>query len=142
MDEKRVVIKEQSLKDLADVLREKSGTTAQYDIDELVQVARELGMPELEELLVTENGEYTSSKYGFSKVTVDVKPEQEEITITANGEYTPETYGFSKIIVTVPNPELEELTLTEAGTYFPTKYGFSKVIADVPVYRDFEEEVF
>ena len=112
MDEKRVVIKEQSLKDLADVLREKSGTAQPMDIDEMIEVADSLGLPELEELNVTENGEYKPTTYGFSKVTVDVQP------------------------------ELEELTITKGGTYLPTKYGFSKVVADVPVYRNFEEEEF
>ena len=112
MNEKRVVIKEQSIIDLADALREKSGTTAQYDIDELVQVAQTIGMPELEELYTEENGEFIPTAYGYSKVTVDVQP------------------------------ELEELTLTKAGTYTPTKYGFSKVIADVPEYRNFEEVEF
>ena len=108
MSEKRVVIKEQSLKDLADVLREKSGTTAQYDVDELVEVARTLGMPELEELFATENGEYISDKYGYSKVTVDVQPELEELTITKGGTYLPTKYGFSKVVADVPTRNFEE----------------------------------
>lgn len=112
MDEKRVVIKEQSLKNLADVVREKTGTTGQYDIDEMVAAIDTVGTPELEELTATENGEYKPTKYGYSKVTVDVQP------------------------------PLEEITITQAGTYTPTKYGFSKVVADVPVYRNFEEEEF
>lgn len=113
MDEKRVVIKEQSLKDLADILREKSGTTDLYTVDELVEVARSLGLPELEELIVTENG-----------------------------EYLPEVYGYSKVSVNVPDPPLEEITITQGGIYTPTKYGFSKVTADVPTYRNFEEVAF
>lgn len=142
MPDSRIVIEERSLRELADILREKSGTTEPMDIDEMVLIAGDIGLPELEELNVTENGEYTPATYGFSKVTVDVQPELEEITITANGEYTSEVYGFSKVAVSIPDPELEELTLTEAGTYLPTKYGFSKVIADVPVYKNFEEEEF
>ena len=141
MDEKRVVIKEQSLKDLADVLREKSGTAQPMDIDEMIEVADSLGLPELEELNVTENGEYKPTTYGFSKVTVDVQPELEELSVVENGEYTPDTYGYSKVSVNIPDPPLEEITIIKGGIYTPTKYGFSKVVADVPS-RNFEEEVF
>lgn len=137
----RVVIKEQSLKDLADVLREKTGTTQPMDIDEMVAVADTIGLPEQEELNVTENGEYTPETYGFSKVTVDVQPELEELSVVENGEYTPDAYGYSKVSVNIPDPPLEEITITQAGTYTSTKYGFSKVIADVPS-RNFEEEEF
>lgn len=141
MNEKRVVIKEQSLKDLADAVRENAGTFELYDIDEIVEVTKTLGTPELEELNVTENGEYNPTKYGFSKVTVDVQPELEELSVVENGEYTPDAYGYSKVSVNIPDPPLEEITITQAGTYTPTKYGFSKVIADVPS-RNFEEEEF
>ncbi len=140
MDEKRVVIKEQSLKNLADVLREKTGTATQYDIDDMAVAMDSIGMPEQEELNVTENGEYKPTKYGYSKVTVDVQPEREELSVIENGEYLPETYGYSKVTVNV-QPPLEELTITKGGTYLPTKYGFSKVVADVPS-RNFEEEEF
>lgn len=103
MDEKRVVIKEQSLKNLADQVRLKTGTPdTLYDIDDMSEAISVIGLPEQEELNVTENGEYTPETYGFSKVTVDVQPEREEITITENGEYTPTTYGFSKVTVSTP----------------------------------------
>lgn len=71
MSEKRVVIKEQSLVDLADVLREKSGTTNQYDVNELVSGFRSIGTPELEELYTEENGVFIPATYGYSKVTVN-----------------------------------------------------------------------
>lgn len=142
MNESRIVIEERSLRELAEILREKSGTTQPMDIDEMVAVADTIGMPEQEELNVTENGEYKPTTYGFSKVTVDVQPELEELSVVENGEYTPDAYGYSKVSVNIPDPPLEEITITQAGTYTPTKYGFSKVIADVPVYRNFEEEEF
>ena len=112
MNEKRVVIKEQSLKDMADVLRVKTGTTTQYDVDDMVVTISTIGSPELEELYVEENGEYTPTTYGYSKVEVNVQP------------------------------ELEELTITQGGIYEPTKDGFSKVTANIPVYKNFEEEEF
>ena len=108
MDEKRYVVKEQSLKNLADGIREKIGTTTSYDIDEMVVAIDGIGLPELEELNVTENGEYTPTKYGYSKVTVDVQPELEELTITKGGIYTPTKYGFSKVTANVPTRNFEE----------------------------------
>ena len=131
MDEKRYVVKEQSLKNLADVVREKTGTTTSYDIDEMVVAIDGVGLPELEELNVTENGEYTPTKYGYSRVTVDVQPPREEINITENGEYTPTSYGYSKVTVDV-QPTLEELTVTENGIYTPTEYGYSRVTVNCP----------
>lgn len=60
---------------------------------------------DLEELTITENGEYIPS-VGYSKVTVNIEPTLEEITITENGEYTPSGDGFSKVIVDLPDPEM------------------------------------
>lgn len=133
MDEKRYVVKEQSLKNLADQVRIKAGTPdTLYDIDDMSAAISTLGMPELEELNVTENGEYTPTKYGYSRVTVDVQPPREEINITENGEYTPTSYGYSKVTVDV-QPTLEELTVTENGIYTPTEYGYSRVTVNCPV---------
>ena len=132
MNEKRYVVKEQSLKNLADQVRIKAGTPdTLYDIDDMSAAISTLGMPELEELNVTENGEYTPTTYGYSRVTVDVQPPREEINITENGEYTPTSYGYSKVTVDV-QPTLEELTVTENGIYTPTEYGYSKVTVNCP----------
>ena len=133
MNEKRYVVKEQSLKNLADQVRIKAGTPdALYDIDDMSAAISTLGMPELEELNVTENGEYTPTKYGYNRVTVNVQPPREEINITENGEYTPTSYGYSKVTVDV-QPTLEELTVTANGIYTPTSYGYSKVTVNCPV---------
>lgn len=76
-----------------------------------------LNPPILQDLEVTENGEYTAdgSADGLGTVKVNVKPELnlEEITVTENGEYTPsEDYnGFSKVNVEVPAFE-EPLLIT------------------------------
>ena len=132
MDEKRYVVKEQSLKNLADQVRIKAGTPdTLYDIDDMSAAISTLGMPELEELNVTENGEYTPTTYGYSRVTVDVQPPREEINITENGEYTPTSYGYSKVTVD-DQPTLEELTVTKNGIYTPTEYGYSRVTVNCP----------
>lgn len=133
MNEKRYVVKEQSLKNLADQVRIKAGTPdTLYDIDDMSAAISTLGMPELEELNVTENGEYTPTKYGYSRVTVDVQPPREEINITENGEYTPTSYGYSRVTVDV-QPTLEELTVIKNGIYTPTEYGYSRVTVNCPV---------
>lgn len=108
MDEKRVVIKEQSLKNLADQVRAKAGTNLQYDIDEMTEAISKVGTPELEELYTEENGEFIPTTYGYSKVTVSVHPETEEITITKAGIYVPTTYGYKKVVVDVPTRNFEE----------------------------------
>ena len=61
----------------------------------------------------------------------------DEITITENGDYTPDHYGFSKVTVNVenpPQPTLGEINITENGSYKASDYGydaFSKVKIDV-----------
>lgn len=118
MEEKRLVVKEQSLADLASIIRDKACTTEQYSVDELVEVARTIGNPELEELKATDNGVYTPTKYGYSRVEVAVQPECEEIVITENGEYTSTKDGFNKVIVDCPPPPPEEaFTLTGKCDY-------------------------
>ena len=50
----------------------------------------------------------TTTIDGYSEVVVNVEPELEEITITENGEYTPSGDGFSKVIVAVPSETVAE----------------------------------
>lgn len=108
MPESRIVIEERSLRELANILRAKSGTSASMDIDEMIICADGIGLPELEELNTEENGVFTPATYGFSKVTVNVQPEREEITITKAGTYIPTTYGYKKVVVDVPTRNFEE----------------------------------
>lgn len=64
--------------------------------------------PELEEVAITENGEYTPSKAGYSKVFVNVEAESkppniQPLNITENGTYTAsgDIDGYSPITVEV-----------------------------------------
>lgn len=82
----RVAIKEESLKNLADKIREKTGAPAGLDVDDMAVALEGIGMPELEELTVTDNGVYTPETYGFSKVTVDCPMPPEEILLTGDCE--------------------------------------------------------
>lgn len=70
----------------------------------------------LEELEITENGEYlpTTDISGFSKVNVDVQPVLEELTITQNGEYTPQegVNGFSKVVAAFDTSSLPKIIVT------------------------------
>ena len=67
-----------------------------------------LNPPILQDIEVTENGEYTAdgSADAIGKVTVNVEPQPvlEELSVTENGEYEPseEVNGFSKVTVNVP----------------------------------------
>lgn len=72
-------------------------------------------VPRLEDLEVTQNGEYLppTDIAGFSKVSVDVQPTLEELTITANGEYTPQegVDGFSKVTAEFDTSSLPKVKL-------------------------------
>ena len=92
-----------------------------------------VGECELPEVVidVDKNGSY--NVVGVDKVRVNVMPKLEELEVTQNGEYLPPTdiEGFSKVSVDV-QPVLEELTITQDGTYTPQEGvdGFSKVTAE------------
>ena len=62
-------------------------------------------LPKLEDLEVTQNGEYLppTDIDGFRKVNVDVQTVLETLEITANGTYTPQegVDGFSKVVANV-----------------------------------------
>lgn len=81
---------------------------------------------------VERNGSY--DVVGVDKVRVNVQPKLEELEITENGEYLPPTDidGFRKVSVDV-QPVLEELTITQNGEYTPQEGvdGFRKVVANV-----------
>lgn len=93
-----------------------------------------VGECELPEVVidVDKNGSY--DVVGVDKVSVNVVPKLDELEVTQNGEYLPPTdiAGFSKVSVDV-QPVLEELTITANGTYTPQDGvdGFSKVVANV-----------
>ena len=80
---------------------------------------------------VNKNGSY--DVVGVDKVNVNVLPKMEELDVTQNGEYLPPTdiAGFSKVNVDV-KPTLDDLTITENGTYTPQDGvdGFRKVVAE------------
>lgn len=84
----RVAIKEESLRNLADKIREKTGAPGGLDVDEMAEAVASVGAPELEELVVTDNGEYIPETYGYSKVTVDCPmPPPEVFNITETASY-------------------------------------------------------
>ena len=121
-------------------INENGEYTPEEGVDGFSLVVVNVPDPELEELSVTANGTYTPTKYGYSKVDVNVpeqKPEQTKfVTINENGitDITPDegkVLSEVGINVNVPAPELEELSVTANGTYTPTKYGYSKVNVNV-----------
>lgn len=82
------------------------------------------------------NGSY--DVVGVDKVRVNVQPKLEELEITENGEYLPPTdiAGFSKVVANVL-PKITDLVATENDKeYLPADYGadaFGKVKTEIPV---------
>lgn len=115
---------------------DENGTyTPQTGFDGFGEVNVNIPAPVLDDINITENGEYNPVNDGFSKVTVDVPdPVLDDINITENGNYVSEHDGFNNVTVAVPDKPLETKNITENGTYTPSqgKYGFSKVNVAVP----------
>lgn len=95
-------------------------------------------LPIIEELHVTENGEYHTPEGidGYNPVTVNVEgPVIEELHVTENGEYhAPEGVdGYNPVIVQV-DPNCIRLVATENGTYHSPSGvdGFVPVVVNVP----------
>lgn len=93
--------------------------------------------PTLEEITITENGEYTPSGDGYSKVTVEVPvpdgyiiPEG-TLAITENGTHDVTEYASAEVNVPSEEPDLEEITITANGEYTPSGDGYSKVTVEV-----------
>ena len=82
-----------------------------------------------QQLNVTRNGLY--STIGYDTVLVSVPdPELEELSVTANGTYTPTKYGYSKVDVNVPmyGTKLTDLTiLSESRWKTVPNYDFSEI---------------
>jgi len=79
--------------------------------DDAVKLIGVVPEPVVQELSVTENGEYLPPEGvdGFSPVNVnvpDIPPVVEELSVTENGVYVPEAGvdGFSRVSVDVPTP--------------------------------------
>lgn len=115
---------------------DENGTyTPQTGFDGFGEVNVNIPAPVLDDINITENGEYNPVNDGFSKVTVDIPdPILDDINITENGNYVSEHDGFNNVTVAVPDKPLETKNITENGTYTPSqgKYGFSKVNVAVP----------
>lgn len=107
-----------------------------YAINITIEDVAGVGECELPEVVfdVDKNGSY--DVVGVDKVRVNVVPKMEELEVTQNGEYLPPTdiAGFSKVSVDI-HPVLEELTVTADGEYTPQDGvdGFSKVVAEFDI---------
>ena len=125
---KTYLIQESTLKSVADAIRSKNGTTEAIPVTNLATEIDgiETGITPSGTLSITENGTHDVTNYASAEVNVE--PTLEEITITENGEYTPSGDGFSKVTVEVESGggdnQLEsfvEGTLTEVNLPTVTK---------------------
>ena len=91
----------------------------------------------LEELDVTENGEYTAES-GKAYTPVIVQIPLGNKTVSANGTYTAtddNLQGYSEVTVEVPDPPVGNKSISTNGTYNASSdklYGYDKVTVDVP----------
>ena len=92
--------------------------------------------PNLEDMSITTNGEYTAEEGydGLGTVTVNVQPNLTTLNATTNNTYTPTApvQGYNEVVVNV-QPNLTTLNATANGTYTPTSpvQGYSSVTVNV-----------
>ena len=107
------LIKTETLKDIANAIRERRGFSYQIPAvafaDEIRSIESETSSPTCIDLAATENGQYLPEEYGvdyFSEVNVNVpipKPNIETLDVTENGVYNPPegVDGYSTVTVNV-----------------------------------------
>ena len=131
----KVIVDVQQQINLETLNVDENGTyTPQTGFDGFGEVNVNIPAPVLDDINITENGEYNPVNDGFSKVTVDIPdPVLDDINITENGNYISEHDGFNNVTVAVPDKPLETKNITENGSYSPSQgiYGFSQVTVDV-----------
>ena len=107
-----------------------------YAVNITLQDMYGAGECELPEVVIDVNKNGSYNVVGVDKVRVNVVLKLEELEVTQNGEYLPPTdiAGFSKVNVNV-QPNLEELTVTANGEYLPQDGvdGFSRVVAEFDI---------
>lgn len=108
--------------------------------DDTINIPSMSTAPVIEELSITENGNYSVSAGvdGYSPVHVDVPDIPavvESLSATENGTYTAPSGvdGYSPVSVEVPGPVISSLQITENGTYAAPEGvdGYSPVTVDV-----------
>lgn len=140
----KYIIDSDTLVDLANAIREKTGETEQIEGIDMPAKVRSIETIDanLGEKTITENGTYLPSDDevdGYSSVTVNV-PEKEMSTktITENGTYSAEdddVDGYSEVTVNVEPATLSTKTITQNGSYSASADnvdGYSNIVVNVP----------
>jgi hypothetical protein len=100
------IYEETNIQNIANAIRSKLGSAERYTVSDMANAIMKIkAPPDLEVLNASENGDYLSTKDGFSEVHVNVPKDiaLQEVTVTSNGVVTPsEGYdGLIKVIVSV-----------------------------------------
>ncbi len=125
---------EETIRDIADAIREQNGTENTYTVSQMGNAVRAIHtQPELETLTATENGTYipSANKDGFSSVVVNVESSEaviQPLSVTQNGTYNPPSGvdGYAPVTVNVQGggnipiiskTDWDSLTLAQKQSY-------------------------
>lgn len=113
----KVILTEQYLKDIANAIREKSGSQSPLKPSEMASAIKHIhqGIDPEGTLEITESGTYNVTQYATAEVDIPISPLETQV----NGVYQKEDGGYNPVTVSVPpysDPNRTK-TITENGTY-------------------------
>lgn len=113
----KVIITEQYLKDVANAIREKSGSQSPLKPSEMASAIKHIhqGIDPEGTLEITESGNYDVTQYATAEVDIPIS----QLETQVNGVYQKEDGGYNPVTVSVPpysDPNRTK-TITENGTY-------------------------
>ena len=113
----KVILTEQYLKDIANAIREKSGSQSPLKPSEMASAIKHIhqGIDPEGTLEITESGTYDITNYATAEVDIPISPLETQV----NGVYQKEDGGYNPVTVSVPpysDPNRTK-TITENGSY-------------------------
>jgi hypothetical protein len=113
----KVILTEQYLKNIANAIREKSGSQSPLKPSEMASAIKHIhqGIDPESTLEITENGSYNVTSYATAEVDIPISP----LTTQVNGVFEKEEGGYNPVTVSIPpySDPTHTKTITENGTY-------------------------